>query len=149
MTPPIWLGLDAKEYLDLLRRKAVAVTRRDKKRGGIYSVRDAIEAIHSAFEKSNGTDPYDGEPMDPTLLGQYNNADSKAQGAEYKKRFARLPTIDHVDSRPVAIFEIVSWQTNDAKGDMAPEEFVEYCRRVVATANHSDNTSRDGSSGLS
>ena len=38
MTPILRLGLDAKEYLDLLRRKAVAVTQRDKKRGGTYSV---------------------------------------------------------------------------------------------------------------
>ena len=39
---PVWLGLSDKEYIDLLRKKAVAVTKRDKKRGGIYSVKESI-----------------------------------------------------------------------------------------------------------
>ena len=47
---------------------------------------------------------------------------------------AMLPTIDHVKAEPVADFEIVSWQTNDAKGDMPPDEFIAYCRRVVQIA---------------
>ena len=46
-----------------------------------------------------------------------------------------LPTIDHVKAEPVADFKIVSWQTNDAKGDMPPDEFIAYCRRVVQIAD--------------
>ena len=45
-----------------------------------------------------------------------------------------LPTVDHVKAEPVPDFEIVSWQTNDAKGDMPPEEFIAYCRRVIQIA---------------
>ena len=45
-----------------------------------------------------------------------------------------LPTVDHVTAKPVADFEIVSWQTNDAKGDMSPDEFIAYCHRVVEIA---------------
>ena len=102
----------------MLQRKAVAVTRRDKRRDGKYSVKEAIEAIHQAFHRCNGFDPYDGSKLDPELLGEYRNEDAKAQGAAHKKRFAMLPTVDHVKAEPVADFEIVSWQTNDAKGDM-------------------------------
>ena len=47
---------------------------------------------------------------------------------------AMLPTIDHVTAKPVPDFEIVSWQTNDAKGDMSPDEFIAYCQRVVEIA---------------
>ena len=131
---PAWVGLGDRRYSDLIRKKAEAVNRRDKKRGGKYSVKEAIEAIHQAFHRCNGFDPYDGSKLDPKLLGTYNNEDAKAQGAYYKKRFAMLPTVDHVKAEPVPDFEIVSWQTNDAKGDMPPEEFIAYCRRVIQIA---------------
>ena len=126
----------------MLQRKAVAVTRRDKRRDGKYSVKEAIEAIHQAFHRCNGFDPYDGSKLDPELLGEYRNDDAKAQGAAHKRRFARLPTVDHVKAEPVADFEIVSWQTNDAKGDMPPEEFISYCRRVVQVADRQGSNRR-------
>ena len=127
----VWVGKSEKEYRDLIRKKAGAGSRRDKRRDGKYSVKEAIEAIHQAFHRCNGFDPYDGSKLNPELLGEYDNKKSKAKGAAYKREMAMLPTVDHVKAEPVPDFEIVSWQTNDAKGDMAPEEFVAYCRRVV------------------
>ena len=132
---PTWVGKSDKEYSELIRKKAVAVTRRDKRRGGEYSVKEAIEAINQAFHHCNGFDPYDGSKLDPELLGEYDNKKSKAKGAAYKREMAMLPTVDHVTAKPVADFQIVSWQTNDAKGDMPPEEFIAYCRRVVQIAD--------------
>ena len=132
---PAWVGKSDKEHSELIQRKAVAVTRRDKKRGGEYSVKEAIEAIDQAFHRCTGFDPYDGSKLNPKLLGEYDNKVSKAKGAAYKKEMAILPTIDHVKAEPVADFEIVSWQTNDAKGDMPPDEFIAYCRRVVQIAD--------------
>ena len=132
---PAWVGQSDKDYSDLLRKKAEAVTRRDKRRGGKYSVKEAIEAIHQEFHRCNGFDPYDGSKLDPELLGTYSNERSKEKGAAYKRDMAMLPTVDHVTTKPVADFEIVSWQTNDAKGDMPPEEFIAYCRRVVQIAD--------------
>ena len=132
---PAWVGKSDKEYSELIQRKAVAVTRRDKKRGGEYSVKEAIEAIDQAFHRCTGFDPYDGSKLNPKLLGEYDNKASKAKGAAYKKEMAMLPTIDHVKAEPVADFEIVCWQTNDAKGDMPPDEFIAYCRRVVQIAD--------------
>ena len=133
---PDWVGLGDEDYRKMLQRKAVAVTRRDKRRDGKYSVKEAIEAIHEAFHRCNGFDPYDGSKLDPELLGTYDNNRSKEKGAAYKREMAMLPTIDHVTAKPVPDFEIVSWQTNDAKGDMPPEEFIAYCRRVVEVAKH-------------
>ncbi len=132
---PDWVELSDEDYSDLIRKKAVAVTRRDKKRGGEYSVKEAIEAIDQAFHRCTGFDPYDGSKLNPKLLGEYNNKASKAKGAAYKKEMAMLPTIDHVKAEPVADFEIVSWQTNDAKVDLPPDEFIAYCRRVVQIAD--------------
>ena len=131
---PAWVGLGDGDYRKMLQRKAVAVTRRDKRRDGKYSVKEAIEAIHEAFHRCNGFDPYDGSKLDPELLGTYDNNRSKEKGAAYKREMAMLPTIDHVTAKPVPDFEIVSWQTNDAKGDMPPKEFIDYCRRVVQNA---------------
>ena len=133
---PAWVGFSDGKYSELIQRKAVAVTKRDKRRGGKYSVKEAIEAIHQAFHRCNGFDPYDGSKLDPELLGTYDNNRSKEKGAAYKREMAMLPTIDHVTAKPVPNFEIVSWQTNDAKGDMPPEEFIAYCRRVVEVAKH-------------
>ena len=132
---PDWVELSDEDYSDLIRKKAVAVTRRDKKRGGEYSVKEAIEAIDQAFHRCTGFDPYDGSKLNPKLLGEYDNKASKAKGAAYKKEMAILPTIDHVKAEPVADFEIVSWQTNDAKVDLPPDEFIAYCRRVVQIAD--------------
>ena len=139
---PAWVGLSDGKYSDLIRKKAEAVTRRDKRRGGKYSVKEAIEAIHQAFHRCNGFDPYDGSKLNPKLLGEYKNEDAKAEGAAHKRRFAMLPTVDHVTAKPVADFEIVSWQTNDAKGDMPPEEFIAYCRRVVQVADQQGSNRR-------
>ena len=44
---PAWVGLGDGKYSDLIRKKAEVVNRRDKKRGGKYSVKEAIEAILS------------------------------------------------------------------------------------------------------
>ncbi len=134
-TAPAWVGISDLDYSKLLQKKAVAITRRDKKRSGTYSVREAIEAIDEAFHRCNGFDPYDGSKLNPKLLGKYDNKASKEKGAAYKREMAMLPTVDHVKAEPLPDFAIVSWQTNDAKGDMAPEEFVAYCRRVVELAD--------------
>ena len=145
---PAWVGLSDEDYSDLIRKKAVAVTRRDKRRDGKYSVKEAIEAIHQAFHRCNGFDPYDGSKLNPKLLGEYKNEDAKAEGAAHKRRFAMLPTVDHVKAEPEPDFEIVSWQTNDAKGDMPPEEFIAYCRRVVQIADQQRNPCRGQGFGI-
>ena len=139
---PAWVGVRDGKYSELIQRKAVAVTRREKRRGGKYSVKEAIEAIHQAFHRCNGFDPYDGSKLDPELLGTYSNERSKERGAAYKREMAMLPTVDHVTAEPVPDFEIVSWQTNDAKGDMPPEEFISYCRRVVQVADRQGSNRR-------
>ena len=57
-----------RDYSELIRKKAVTVTKHDKKRDGKYSVKEAIEAIHEAFHSCNGFDTYDGSKLDPELL---------------------------------------------------------------------------------
>ena len=66
VSPPSWLYIDT--YKRLLNRTAVTITKRAKKQGATYQVKEAIDAIHAAFQRCNGTDPYDGLPLASRLL---------------------------------------------------------------------------------
>ena len=83
-----WVGQSDKEYSELIQRKAVAVTRRDKRRGGQYTVKQAIEAINESFHRCNGFDPYDGSKLDPELICTESNERSNKRGAAYKREMA-------------------------------------------------------------
>ena len=120
-TPPSWLDIDADSYKRLLNRTAVTITKHARKRGATYQVKEAIDAIHAAFQRCDGTDPYDGLPLDDRLHdGQ------------------RSPTVSPVSRTTTASFEIISWQTKEAKGERNAEEFIAHCRAVVA---HADSAS--------
>ncbi|HEY1938772.1 MAG TPA: hypothetical protein VGJ33_12620 [Candidatus Angelobacter sp.] len=96
-------------------------------------------AIHCAVVHCGGQDHYTGELLDWSLLGRYSNEESKAQGRHYKAALALLPSVDHVgDGLGEADFKICAWRTNDAKNDVAHEEFVALCRRVVSHFDRPD-----------
>ena len=137
--PPAWVKSDSDTYKRWLNRKANSLMKRDRKRGGTYRVKEAMDAINEEMNRSDGIDPYVGNPMDSELLGAYNNTQSKERGAAYRREFYRLPTVDHRNAEPVCDFQIVSWQTNNAKG-MSPEEYVAHCLVVV---NHHRLQSRE------
>ena len=107
---PAWVGQSDEEYKKMLQRKAVAVTRRDKRRGGQYTVKQALEAINEAFHRCNGFDPYDGSKLDPELIGTYSNERSKKSGAAYKREMDS----DNISapSFPIASFVLISANRN-------------------------------------
>ena len=121
LAPPSWLEMNTDSYMRLLNRTAVTITRRAKKRGATYQVKEAMEAIHAAFHSCDGTDPIDGLPLD----GRHLDGN-------------RSPTVCPVDNESIANFEILSLQTKEAKGAMNVEDFIAHCRAVVA---HADATS--------
>jgi len=56
----------------------------------------------------------------------------------HKARFALLPTVDHVRAGDTeAAFRICAWRTNDAKGDLSPDDFIKLCIRVLEDSGHS------------
>ena len=65
--PLSWLDIDADSYKRLLNRTAVTITKRARKRGASYQVKEAIDAVHAGFKRCDGTDPYDGQPLDRCL----------------------------------------------------------------------------------
>ena len=118
-------------YKQWLQRQALTVTKRDRKRGGRYRVKDAMDAIHAAAHQSDGIDPYDGQPMNASLLETKNPTLSTSQEADQLALARRCPVVKHTRGALICDFEIMSRQTADAKGGMSTEEYIEHCRAVV------------------
>ena len=119
-------------YCKWLRNKAETLLKRDKARGKTYAltVTKAVykDEIHRAVIASNGRDPYTGEALAWELIGTWDTTHDQPDG--YKKKFALMPTVDHVYSDKLE-FEICSWQINEAKADLNPDEFVTLCEKVT------------------
>jgi hypothetical protein len=120
-------------YERWLRHKAQAHVKRDRRRGNITANGDAYRfAIHSAVLECDGHDTYTGEELKWSLISQYNNDEAKQQRRDYKRRFALLPTVDHVgNGMGTADFKICGWRTNDAKNDLELSAFLDLCQAVL------------------
>ena len=123
-----------------LHRKAQAHARRDRRRWKrTIPASDCKEAIHHAVLRSDGRGMYKHQPLDWSLLGEYDNLESRREGSKYKRRFALLPTVDHVDLESTeADFQICGWRTNDRKNDLTIAElraFSETFRRAQAESS--------------
>lgn len=133
---PIFLEgkLTQTAYLKWLSRKSIAHVKRDKRRGNSGAVNEAYKmAIHAATVVSQGLDEYTGELLRWDLISTYDNEKSKQDRRKYKATLDLLPTVDHVgDGLSEANFKICGWRTNDAKGAMSFDEFIAFCRSVVA-----------------
>jgi hypothetical protein len=127
------------EYYKWLRNKADTILKRDKKRGKAYAA-DATtsfyqQEIHQAIMAGGERDPYTGEALAWEHIGEWDT--SHSQPDVYKKKFALMPTVDHVSEDELK-FEICSWRTNTAKADLEPEEFVELCKMVAKHRSEHD-----------
>jgi hypothetical protein len=123
-------------YERWLHRKGIAHVRRDRKRGSTTARNAEYKlVIHQAVKDSKGLDAYTREKLDWTLISKWRNKDAKSGGSKYKKRFALLPTVDHVgDRRGQPNFAICGWRTNDAKNDLTYLEFLKLCKKVLTAA---------------
>ena len=94
---------DLEAYRRWVVRRARAHLKRDRKRGNKTATLSAYKAaIHDAVVASEGKDAYTGLALDWNRISQYDNLASKEGRREYKKKFADLPTLDHVGRRPGA-----------------------------------------------
>ena len=118
-------------YKQWLQRQALTVTKRDRKHGGSYRVKDAMDAIHIATHRSDGIDPYDGQPMNASLLVAKNPTLSTLRRGSTAGISKTLP---HCETRPRS-FDLslrdASRQTANAKGEMSTDEYLEHCQAVV------------------
>lgn len=126
-------AISRQTYARWLTRKASSLVRRDRKRWGTaVSQSDYKRRIHAAVKASEGRDFYTEEDLDWELISQYDNKESQQRRVDYKKEFARLPTVDHVDpGSKEAEFKICSWRTNDCKNDLTVKELREFCETFL------------------
>lgn len=119
-------------YCKWLNQKANTLLKRDKKRKKPYALNAtpcAYKAlIHEAVMNNGQVDPYTGDRLAWELIGIWDTSHDQPDG--YKRKFALLPTVDHITPDELA-FEICSWQINDGKADLLPEEFIRQCEKVV------------------
>ena len=77
-------------------------------------------------------DPYTGDELRWDLIGAWDTGSVHDDSGKYKKQFALMPTVDHIDPEATILeLEICSWQSNDCKTDLNPAEFVAFCEKVV------------------
>lgn len=136
--PPFLDGtISPEKYEAWLSRKARAHVNRDRDRGMTASVSQYKEAIHAAVFASEGRDAYTGEQLNWSLIGTYDNEQSRTGRHSYKATLALLPTVDHIDTGATeASFKICGWAVNDAKHDLTIETFRELCKRVLTHAGY-------------
>jgi hypothetical protein len=122
------------DYRKWLDRKALAHVQRDRDRGNTAANKEKYKiAIHEAIKRCEGKDDYTGRDLDWSLVGQYDNESSASNGRAYRLTFRYLPTVDHVgDGMGAPDFKICGLQTNDSKSCLTHEEFVAFCREVIA-----------------
>ena len=122
--PPKWLKLTPDDYKRVLNREARRLTKHDRRRGGRYQVKEALVAVHNAFHNCNGTDPYDGMPLEGEQLKPISGSDRLDINFTCKKHLRRMPTVGHLHQEPIAEFEILSCQTHTAKNEMTADEYL-------------------------
>ncbi len=125
-------------YEKWLQRKAQSLAKRDRKwlqsqrkDTKTVVVKEYKTAIHDAVCECQGKDAYTGEVLKWDLLSEWDNEKAKEDKRDYKKKFALLPTVDHVDELGVAKFKICAWCTNDAKNDLSLNELIDFCKKII------------------
>jgi len=127
--PPRWLPLAPEAYGRMVNRLGVVITKRARKRGADFQVHEAMEAIHAACHASGGIDPYDGQALRPVPVLLLGRKDAEvATGA----LLWRSPTLIHRTPLQDCDFEVVSWQTAQARAVIPAEDFIAHCRAVAA-----------------
>jgi hypothetical protein len=126
--------IEQAKYSSWLGKKARSHRNRDQGRGNDKATNaDYKRAIHQAIIDSGGVDEYTGEKLHWHLIGTWDNNEAKAGRRLHKEKYRFLPTIDHVgDGMGEPNFKICSYRTNDAKHMMSHDEFIAFCRLVVA-----------------
>lgn len=123
-----------KDYIKWLNRRANAHFKQDKKKNKLIFETRALykHAIHKAVLKGGDRDAYTGELLRWDLIRKFNNKEAQKRKREYKRKFADMPTVDHInEKRRNQYFKICSWRTNDCKNDLTIDELIKFCTVVL------------------
>ena len=135
-----FMKISNSEFRDWVMKKGYSLYQRDFKRTkeknkfkSEYNYNDYRKKICEAIKKAPyvGKDYYTGEKLDLNLIGKYQNSDAKQNGKAYKRKFALMPTVDHINAEAKPEFVICSWRMNDAKNDLSECGFTKLCIRFL------------------
>ena len=132
------ITISSREFYDWVMKKGYSLYQRDLNRAKDKSeFTDTYTYTYTHYRKeickaiqdapNAGEDYYTGEKLNWNLIGQYNNSDAKQGGKDYKREFALMPTVDHINAEAKPEFVICSWRMNDAKNDLSECEFTKLC----------------------
>ncbi len=135
------------QYRTWLTRKAKYIIAQDRsrKRACVTNATERLykELIHKAVCQAGEFDPFTGETLQWELVCTWDDSNTKNLDESIFKEFALLPTVDHVDPYGRGIdFEICSWHINRSKSNLTPQEYVAFCKTIIAHANAAKTTSR-------
>lgn len=128
------IELDSDKFAKWVNRKANSLCKRDKERTKekyAFTTWDYVEKICEAIKESPVFDFYTNDKLDWTKIGEYTNEEAQCLGPNIKVKYAKMPTVDHIDAKPEPNFHICTWCTNDAKNDLSLEDFITLCEKVL------------------
>jgi hypothetical protein len=128
------------QYRTWLTRKAkyIIAEDRSRKRACVKTATERMykQLIHKAVTEAGQFDPFTGETLHWELVCMWNDANTKNLDEPVFRKYALLPTVDHVDPYGSSIdFEICSWHINRSKNNLTPQEFVALCKRIAGRGN--------------
>lgn len=93
--------------------------------------------VYDAILRSGGVDCYTGQPLRWDLWArEYEQGQHAVVMAKHRHEY---PTFDHehllVGGQRTFVLHLCAFSTNDMKGDRTREEFIAWCRKVVAHAD--------------
>jgi hypothetical protein len=135
LLPPFLQGvISLADYRKWLEREGRQLNQGDIKLNRPYAKENSISAykqkIHLAVLNGGEFDPYTGEKLRWDLITHKNAPASDGYINDYLNEFSLRPAVDHSNPKEFE-FEICSWISNESKSSMVPDEFVDFCRRVV------------------
>ena len=132
------ITISFEEFYDWVMKKGYSLYQRDLNRTKgkskfTYTYTDYRKEICKAIQDAPNAceDYYTGEKLNWNLIGQYNNSEAKQGGKTYKRKFALMPTVDHINAEAKPEFVICSWRMNDAKNDLSECGFMKLCIRFL------------------
>jgi hypothetical protein len=125
------------QYRTWLTRKAKYIIAEDRERRRPCvkgaTARLYKELIHKAVCEAGQFDPFTGAALQWELVCTWDDTTDKNIDEATFRRFALLPTVDHVDPCSEDIrFEICSWLVNRSKNNLTADEYVALCGKIVA-----------------
>jgi hypothetical protein len=136
--PPFLKGICMPEkFRKWLGAKAEGLFQRDQRLGRSCAAHGSKasykKAVYDAVMANGVADPYTGDSLNWAIISTWDPVGKNYDPGTFKEKYSLLPTVDHTNPDNNTLeFEICSWIVNSCKNDMNRDEFLAFCKKVVA-----------------